>query len=978
MSKERMRLSIAFLATLAAFPVALTSASDQLVFENDVLPIFRRYCFACHGNSAPQVGLDLRTAKRAMRGSQNGIVIVPGSPQKSLLWNKISTREMPLAQFNLKLSEPEMETIRRWIETGAHSEPVMLPADVNRQFARYEKVIRPLLKERCVSCHGGDNAEAELDLRSLASLVRGSRTGPVVIEGSSEKSILIRKVASRAMPPVGEGKPLTDAEIQTIRSWIDRGRFVDFVDVEPRRLQIAASDVVTAEDRRFWAFQKPVAVPLPKVLTTDRIRSPVDRFILARLEANGLAFSVDAPKPTLLRRAYFGLLGIPPTAEQTRSFLADHRAHAYERLIDRLLASPQYGERWGRHWLDVVGYVDTSDGDQNPLQAKPFDGYWRYRDYVIDATNRDIPWHQFLQEQIAGDELVDWRNAERYTPEIIELLTATGFLRNVLDVTDSDITNLPAGRYEALFKLMERVSSSTLAMTLQCARCHSHKFDPISQTDYYRLLSIFTPAYNPVNWLQPKRRHLFNVSRSEKTEIDRLSVAVREAKQRHAALRKEYRDRLERKKLHALPKAVRSDLKAALDTPANKRSAAQREFASKYGARVHVTEAEVDTALGDADRQTLDGLDAQIKKLGSQLRGWDIELIQALWDVGSAPQIRVLQRGDVNFAGPVVEPGFLTVLSSPNHPQAVPSPRAVGTTTGLRLAFSEWLTHPEHPLTARVIVNRVWHHHFGDGIVDTPGNFGATGSRPTHPELLDWLAVEFMRGDWSLKRIHKLLMTSTVYRQSSKSHSGGHHGRPLDADNRLLWRMNLRRLDAEALRDAVLTVSGRANTVMGGAPVSLIVSGNGLQTVARDNLAASARRSIYLLSRRSNPVTFLRLFDYPIIDVNCVQRATSTTPLQALAMINSDFLTAAASQLTERANGPGEGNRSLEQRIDAVYWRTFSRPATPIEIKRGTEHVKQLQGIYQNSGVDSSTAIRRSFEDFVHMLLCSHEFLYVD
>ena len=972
------RLVISFLAVLAVFPVAFARANDQLVFENEVLPIFRQYCFACHGNSAPQVGLDLRTAKRAMRGSQNGIVIVPGSPQKSLLWKKVSTREMPLAQFNLKLSDAEIETVRRWIESGAHSEPVMLPADVERQFERYEKNIRPLLQERCVACHGGDDAEAELDLRSLASLVRGSRTGPVVIEGAAEKSILIRKVTSHAMPPAGEGQPLTDSEIQTIRSWIDRGRFVDFVDVEPRRPQNAASDRVTAADRRFWAFQKPAAVPLPNVQATDRIRSPVDRFILSRLEVSSLTFSADAPKRTLLRRAYFGLLGIPPTAEQTRAFLADCRADAYELLIDRLLASPHYGERWGRHWLDVVGYVDTSDGDQNPLQAKPFDGYWRYRDYVINATNRDMPWRQFLKEQLAGDELVDWRTAERYTPETLELLTATGYLRNVLDVTDSEITNLPAGRYEALFKLMERVASSTLAMTLQCARCHSHKFDPISQTDYYRLLSIFTPAYNPVNWLQPKRRHLFNVSRSEKAEIDRLSVAVREARQRRDALRKGYRDRLESEKTGALPKGVRVDLKAALAAPASKRSTAQQELVSKYGKRIMVSEAEVAAAFSDTDQQTLATLQLQIKNIASQLSGRDIEVIQALWDVGSPPQMRVLQRGDVKFAGPVVEPGFLTVLSSPNRSPAVPSPRAVGNTTGLRLAFAEWLTDPAHPLTARVIMNRVWHHHFGVGIVDTPGNFGATGSRPTHPELLDWLAVEFMQGDWSLKHIHKLLMTSTVYRQTSKTDSRGHQGRSLDAENRLLGRMNLRRLDAEALRDAVLSVSGQANTVMGGPPVTLAVSGNGLQTVARNSGAARARRSIYLLSRRSNPVTFLRLFDYPIIDVNCVQRASSATPLQALAMINSEFLTAAASELAQRARGSGTGSLSLQQQIAAVYWHAFSRPATPLEIQRGSGHVRQLQGIYENSGTDSATALRHSFADFVHMLLCTHEFLYVD
>ncbi|MFT5528342.1 MAG: mono/diheme cytochrome c family protein, partial [Pirellulaceae bacterium] len=488
--------SLSSLVLVVGSAVSATAVESPR-FERDVLPIFTKYCFNCHGKSSPQLGLDLRTARLTMRGSQNGAVIVPGSPEESLLWKKISTREMPLAQFKLKLSDAEIETVRVWIEAGAQSEPAELPADVRAQFSRFEKEILPVFEEHCVSCHGEDEPEAELDLTSLESLVRGSKSGPVIVEGFSDKSVLMRKLADNLMPPPDEGNALTPAEKQLITRWIDKGRFIDFVDVQPRRAAEAESDgtpTVSDKDRQFWAFQKPVAAAPPSVQATHRVRTPIDRFVLSELEVKGLTFSSDASKLTLLRRSYFDLIGLPPTPEQAREFLEDERPDAYEHLIDQLLASPHYGERWGRYWLDAVGYVDTSGKDHDPKSPTLSEGYWRYRDYVVAATNSDTPWDRFLTEQIAGDELVDWRNAAEYTPEIRELLTATGFLRNVLDATNEDISNLPFDRYEALFKLMERVSSSTMGITLACARCHSHKFDPIPHTDYYRFMSVFTPS----------------------------------------------------------------------------------------------------------------------------------------------------------------------------------------------------------------------------------------------------------------------------------------------------------------------------------------------------------------------------------------------------------------------------------------------------------------------------------------------------
>lgn len=975
---------------MAAEPV-----SEKPVFEKDVLPIFTRYCFNCHGKSSPQLGLDLRSARQTLRGSQNGPVVVKGSREDSLLWKKVSTREMPLELFKLKLSDEEIETIGRWIETGAaSSEPAELPADVQEQFTRFENEIRPILTQHCTACHGSEDPKGDLDLSSLESLVQGSRSGPVIVEGFSEKSVLIRKVSSGAMPPPDTLTPLTPIQIQTLTHWIDRGRFADFIDVTPRQRptrDTAESPKVTNEDRQFWAFQKPVASSLPEVDSNQRVRTPIDRFILAQLETASLEFSPDASRSVLLRRAFFDLTGLPPSLAQAKHFLSDKRPDAFHRLLDRLVASPHYGERWGRHWLDAVGYVDTSDKDFSAGTPSLADGYWRYRDYVVAATNQDKPWDRFLIEQNAGDELVDWRNAKSYTPEILELLTATGYLRNVLDVTDEDISNLPFDRYEALFKLMERVSSSTLGLTLACARCHSHKFDPIPQTDYYRFLSLFTAAYNPSDWLPPKRRHLYGVSQHDQDKIEQQraegTTTLNQLQDQLKTLQQPYRARLLKDKLAQLPDEIRTEVKTAIETAETKRTEIQKELASKYQEMLQITDSQVEQAFNETDRAAASQLRSQIQASQDYLATLTIDKIQALWDVGQAPTIRLLHRGDVDFAGPKVSPGFLSVLSAPDSSSALPSPSAVGETTGLRLAFAHWLTNPDHPLTARVIVNRFWQHHFGKGIVATPDNFGVNGSKPTHRALLDWLAVEFMRQGWSAKRFHKMMMTSTVYRQSSQRVrpnpvSVSNRGRPapqsIDPDNQLLWRTNLRRLDAEPLRDSVLAVSGQLNLSMGGPPVMLKTESSGLVTVDQQHPADGLKRSIYLLARRSYPLTFLRVFDYPVIDVNCTRRSASATPLQSLTMINSQFFTTSAHQLATRINQLLGSNASITDKIHAAYWLTLSRAPSTAELQATQDHLQTLAPLYLTSSDPTANAGQRAFENFVHILLCSNEFLYID
>ena len=957
-------------------------------FEKDILPIFTQYCFTCHAGTRPQLGLDVRTAASTMSGSYNGPVIVKGSPEQSLLWQKVSSHAMPPAVFGQKLPDAQIETIHRWIAAGAPSDQpsATLSKEAAEQKAAFDKQVMPIFTARCVQCHGPGQPMAGLDLRTLPALLKGSKSGPVVAEGLSEKSVLVRKVASHAMPPPGTGQPLSDAEIQTLRQWIDKGHFAGEAPPEAateRAFTKAEAPEITAKDRQFWAFQRPVAAAVPKPKAAQRVRTPIDAFVVAKLEEKGLSLSPDAPSLTLMRRAYFDLTGLPPTPEEVRTFVADTRPGAYERLIDRLLASPHYGERWGRHWLDAVGYVDTAGKDFDPMRVELTEGFWRYRDYVIKATNEDKPWDRFLLEQIAGDELVDWRSAKKYTPETVELLTATGYLRNMLDVTDPDITNLPVERYEALFKLMEKVSSSTLGLTLACARCHTHKFDPIPQRDYYRFLAIFTAAYNPSNWLQPKNRHLYAVSKTEQEEIERHNAEIdrplKELKKQLAALRRPYELRLLGEKLKTLPEAIRDDARAALDTDAAKRDDVQKFLFRKFGAALRVTDEEVRKILSEEDRSSAEKLDEQIHTWEGYRR--KLEMVQALWDVGPPPVIRLLQRGSAESPGPKVEPGFLTVLCPPGKADAVRPAAAEGKTSGVRLAFAQWLTSRDHPLTARVIVNRVWQHHFGRGIVATPDNFGKMGTPPTHRELLDWLAVDFMEHGWSLKRLHKLIMTSTVYRQSSRQPEEERvaKAKAVDPDNLLLWRMNLRRLEAEALRDSLLAAAGKLDATMGGPAVMLKTRPDGLRMVSDpEQPNGQYRRSVYLLARRTYPLTFLSVFDYPSIDANCTRRTPSATPLQSLTLMNDAFVVESAGHLAERVNElTGEG-ASAAKKIETAYSLALSRTAKPDELELSQQHLRRQEEHYLEANLAPRQAREQAFISFTQMLLSTNEFMYVE
>ena len=965
---------------------AAAAAAQAPRFERDVLPIVTAKCLSCHGGNS-MVGLDLRTAASLFKGSHNGPVLVKGSPEDSLLYKKISSRMMPPEAFNRPLTEAEIETIRLWIEGGALSdarEEIILS---EQEIEKFNHEALPVLKTHCVGCHGGGEPMGGLDLRSLASLLKGSQNGPVIVEGSADASILIRKVSAGAMPPPGMGPRVDKKDLDRLRHWVDTSTFAlraDKAGAERKTFTEKEAPPITDEDRRYWAFRKPRKHPEPAVRDRKRLRTPIDAFVLARLESEGLGFSPDAPKEALLRRAFFDLIGLPPNTEEIEAFMSDTAPGAYERLIDRLLDSPHYGERWGRYWLDAAGYIDTSGFDNDIPTIQVFEGMWRYRDYVVKALNDDKPYDRFVTEQLAGDEFVDWRNAGTYSDETVEALVATGYLRTAFDRTDSDITNLFKERHDVLFGLMEKVSTSLMGLTLGCARCHSHRYDPIPQRDYYRFFALFTPAYNPMDWKQPKFRYLPDVAKPEQEEIDRHNAEIQKPldklEEELADLRMPYEDMLLDKRLEALPEEIRADVKEAVRADEEKLTDVQKYLLEKFGEKLEVTPEEVTELLekNEPHRAEQERIKSRIATLEGYRRSYG--KIQALWDVGPPPATRLLQRGAVESPGPKVKPGFLEVLSRPGASDVDRPVEAKGETSGYRLALAQWLTSPDHPLTARVAVNRIWQHHFGAGIVATPENFGKLGAQPTHPKLLDWLAVDFMQNGWKMKRLHRLIMTSTVYRQSSRRTDAAHAAaKARDPLNKLLWRMNMRRLEAEAVRDSVIAVSGRLDPTVGGPAILIEHDASGLQSIDRNDPTPNAdrRRSLYVLARRNYPLNFLEVFDYPLMQTNCNRRINSATPLQSLTLMNDEFVLQHAEHIKNRVNDLS-GTASIEGKIESAYRLALARKPNAMEMAISRDHLTKQQDLYRKSNFTDEKASGMALASLCQMLLASNEFLYVE
>ena len=745
----------------------------------------------------------------------------------------------------------------------------------------FEQHVRPILKTYCLDCHGGGEKPAGgLDLRLKRLIVKGGESGTALQAGQPAASHLLKRIKSGEMPPTEKKVPA--AQIAIIEQWIAAG--APTVRDEPET--IAPGLGITAEERAYWAYQ-PVRRPaLPVVKNRSDIRSAIDEFVQAKLESVDLSLKNEADQFTLLKRATFDLIGLPPSVDEIERFLPDESPDAFDRLLDRLLASPHYGERWGRHWLDVAGYAD-SEGDGNVDTIRPH--IHKFRDYVIRSLSADKPFDQFLIEQIAGDELVapPHRNL---TPDQQEKLIATGFLRMAADPTASGQGEPEASRNQVMADTLKIVSSSLLGLSVGCAQCHDHRYDPISQADYYQLRAIFEPALNWKAWVAPRDRVI-----SLSTDEDRAkSAAVDAEAAKLQAVYNEKRDKFVAaafdKELEKHPAENRDKLREAFKTVGGKRTDEQKMLvASNPSLNINPGVLDQFNAAA-AEELKKDNAVINAKRAEKPVEDFISVLDEP---AGANPPTVVFHRGDHRQPKNAVPPADLTIAAPDGQRFTIADDDPSLPTSGRRLAWARHLTNGRHPLLGRVLMNRFWLHHFGRGIVDTPSEFGLLGTRPTHPELLDWLATELPRRGWSAKQMHRVVMTSATYRQSALR---GERDTARDADGALYSRYPVRRLEAEVVRDRAIAAAGRLNDTLFGKPLEITEDFAG-QVHVKDDLP---RRSVYIQDRRSKPVSLLAAFDAPVMMVNCERRPSSTVAPQSLMLMNGDFLLAQADHLAKR------------------------------------------------------------------------------
>jgi mono/diheme cytochrome c family protein len=771
----------------------------------------------------------------------------------------------------------------------------------------YVRDIKPLFGQRCTSCHGSQKQKSGLRLDTAAGALHGGDSGPAVLPGHSRDSRLIQAVTGAGgvtrMPP--KDPRLTAAEVGLLQAWIDQGAHA------PADERSAGPD---ASLSNHWAFRPPVHPAAPVVKNTDWIRNAIDRFVLARLEKDGLSPSAEADRITLIRRLSLDLLGLPPTPRDGEAFAADDRADAYERLVDRLLASPNYGERWGRHWLDLARYADSNGFNIDAPRSM-----WKYRDWVIDAYNRDLPFDRFTVEQIAGDLLPLATTAQQI---------ATGFHRNTLLNEEGGI-DFEQFRVESLVDRVNTTGAVFLGLTVGCAQCHDHKFDPLTQREYYRLLAFYNSADEPAlevptpDQLRSRAaiRSRTAAIRAQLRDIDTTSPEKQRAWERGLS----FAD------LDRLPRAIR----AIVEIPEVQRSAKEKEtLAEAY-------------AYGDHARHLLGGLGHPLALVTAA--NWRVAQVRSMLEKAitdlhkSEPAIvttlimrerptpratHVHLGGDFLRKGVPVAPGVPAVL----HPLP-PAHRSGGPPD--RLDLARWLVDPHNPLTPRVVMNRFWQHYFGLGLVETENDFGTQGTAPTHPALMDWLATEFVARGWSMKAMHRLIVTSATYRQSS-------HNRPelaaIDPRNRILARQNRIRLDAEVVRDAGLAASGLFCNRIGG-PSVFPPQPDGvfrLTQIQREWKADSGpdryRRGMYTHFWRSAPHPALTVFDAPESTTTCTRRNRSNTPLQALTLLNDQaFFDFAKGLATRVLHEPATNDR---ERLHRAFRLCLARPPCPAEEER--------------------------------------------
>ncbi|WP_238388921.1 PSD1 and planctomycete cytochrome C domain-containing protein [Roseimaritima ulvae] len=779
----------------------------------------------------------------------------------------------------------------------------------------FETKVRPVLAQHCYECHAADEQESELRVDTLEGLLRGGHAGPSLVPGKPAGSLLVTAIGYRdndlKMPPE---QKLSDTEIADITRWVEIGApHPDSDSVQPVQ---RGSEIDLQAGRQHWAFQRPQKSE-PPTLDAGMV-DPIDAFVLARLQDAGLQRVPPADKATLLRRATFDLTGLPPTPAEIDAFLADDSEDAFAKVVDRLLSSPHYGERWGRHWLDIARYADSNGLDENVVHAHA----WRYRDYVVQSLNDDKPYSDFIVEQLAGDLLdsgddINLRN---------ERLIATGFLvlgPKVLAEKDEAKMEM-----DIIDEQLDTLGRSIMGLTLGCARCHTHKFDPISHRDYYALAGIFKSTRTMDSYKTVAQWH------ENLVETPQQTAAFEQHQQRVADKQKQ------------IDQTVAAAT-AALETNDEKWKPAEREK--------HFP----------ADTQaTLKTLREELKKLqdAAPERPMAMGVVE-----GEVADTAVHLRGSHLTLGDIVPRRFPEVLT-PEPLPPLPDDRSG------RLEFARWLTDGKHPLTARVMVNRIWRGHFGKGLVGTVDNFGLQGDPPTHPELLDWLAVRFVEQGWSIKAMHRMIMLSETYQTSSRYDADN---AALDPDNQLYWRYDLRRLEAEAIRDGLLAISGNLDPTLGGSLLQLKSREYVFNHTSQDRSTYGIhRRSIYVPVIRNHLYDMFKLFDYTDASVLTGDRNTSTLAPQALFMMNSQWIDEITTAMAERLLTHDD---AVEARVQRLYRQAYGRRPTTDEVSTATQFLEHFQTVLEQQadadGADDPQQM--AWQALCQAVISSSEFVYL-
>ena len=791
----------------------------------------------------------------------------------------------------------------------------------------FRKEVEPILEASCLSCHNGANKkEAGFSIESVETLFKGGgKHGTrIIVPGKPEESMLISYLRGKGVTQMPLGaQPLSDGQIQRIADWIQQGAKAELPPTG-------------------WPFARPVLPPIPSVKNSAWVKTPIDAFILEKMEAKGLVPAPPAEKTTLLRRVYMDLLGVPPSLAEALRYMQDSAPDAYEKLVDRLLADPRYGERWGRHWLDLVRYADSDGTEQDRTRPR----MWRYRDYVIRSLNQDKPYDQFLKEQIAGDELY---------PTEIDSAIATTYLR-LAPGEDARLNEDYNQRHNVLVDVTDNTCAVMLGLTVGCTRCHDHKIDrKLHQADYYRLYAFFggmqfvdSPILNGGNDSDAKRRLYSNT----------LSVL------------QPLRD--ERKEMRERYRAVLLSEKA------------QKEPDKKPRVNEYEIDRKIDEVPEEKARREM--LDSQIALYTPIVEGYE-PLLTTVREKQEALKVYFLNRGELNEPDyqREMKPGFPAVFNEGKFLNAKLASISGKPRGGRRATLANWIASADNPMTAKVMVNRVWHYHFGRGVVATPSDFGNNGDTPSHFELLNWLAVQFTQAEgsgdnacgWRLKKLHRLILLSNTYRQSSK-HSLTNTA--IDPENRYLWRMNRLRLEGEAVRDSLLAVSGRLNSEMGGPGVfppltEEELEGEGRTRWGKSSDADANRRSVYIFQRRTFPFPIVEAYDGPDTTQSCPVRPRTTVVPQVLALFNSQFGRDLAANFARKVEKMKTENNM--DTVDIAYWLAFTRRPTEKQRERAGKFLfEQSQRYYTISNVKARDL--KALTDFCHILLNSNEFLYLD